>query len=315
MTRIKARHPRLDRTRTVVATCAGVVVGALVTLVGLEAWSGPAQAQPIDAVLAGRDRQPDLNTATLADPLVQAASRIRSSVLAVGSHDPRDRPVSRFFGTGFVVGDGLDLITNDHVLAAVENGDRLDQLHVFAPDDDRHQARPARVVSRDPARDLALLRFDGKRLPPLAMATDRRDLALPGATIGIMGYPLGARLGLSPAVHRGVVAAVTPAVMPAPAGAGLTRAAAAAARDAYHLYQLDVTAMPGNSGSPVFLYDGDHVQVIAVVNRVLGAKTREHLIEHPTGISYALPAGYADLMLRRAQAQRDRPAGDAEARP
>ena len=52
--------------------------------------------------------------------------------------------------------------------------------------------------------------------------------------------------------------------------------------------QLDGTAYPGNSGSP--LYDPETGEVVGIVNSVVVKATRESILSQPSGISFAIPA-------------------------
>jgi S1-C subfamily serine protease len=66
-------------------------------------------------------------------------------------------------------------------------------------------------------------------------------------------------------------------------------------RNSFDSFQLDATAYPGNSGSPVFeLGKG---RVIGVINSVLIKETREATLSEPTGITYAIPAKYIKPLL------------------
>jgi S1-C subfamily serine protease len=122
-------------------------------------------------------------------------------------------------------------------------------------------------------------------------------------------------LGLVPAVHRGVVAAVVPAVLPLPRGAKLTPELAEAIRRPYHLYQLDLTSFPGNSGSPLF--DGGNGRVLGIINKTLATRTREHLLSEPSGITYAVPAKWIQELLIQTgvSAKAIEHAGAGDARP
>ena len=51
--------------------------------------------------------------------------------------------------------------------------------------------------------------------------------------------------------------------------------------------QLDATAYPGNSGSP--LYDPASGKVVGVLNMVLVKESRENVLSQPSGITYAIP--------------------------
>src|SRR6185369_16857043 len=105
-------------------------------------------------------------------------------------------------------------------------------------------------------------------------------------------------LGFHAATHRGMVAAITPIVT-----AGLTakqlnaRMISRIREAAYNVFQLDGTAYPGNSGSP--LYDPDNGAVYAIINSVFVQGTRESAIGRPSGISYAIPSRYIIELLSR----------------
>jgi S1-C subfamily serine protease len=61
------------------------------------------------------------------------------------------------------------------------------------------------------------------------------------------------------------------------------------------VFQLDGTAYPGNSGSPV--YDIATGEVYAVLNKVFVQGGREAAVEQPSGISYAIPIDLARPLL------------------
>jgi S1-C subfamily serine protease len=63
------------------------------------------------------------------------------------------------------------------------------------------------------------------------------------------------------------------------------------------IYQLDITAYPGNSGSP--LYAADSGEVIGVLNKVFVKEAKETVLEKPSGISYAIPVKYLIELAKR----------------
>jgi len=227
------------------------------------------------------------------DPFVDATALMRQSVVAIGTYNRRTRPTVGFFGSGFVIGHGNLAITNAHVVAAVEDQGLIDSLRVYPPNGGRAEARTASVLAADATHDLALLSFDGPPMQPVRIDTDE---PAPGQAVGVLGFPIGMKLGAVPAVHRGVVAAVVPAVLPLPAGQRMTRELAGAIDDPYNLYQLDLLVFPGHSGSPV--YDGRSGAVVGVINKTLASRTREHLLDEPTAIAYAVPSRWIIRLCR-----------------
>jgi len=74
--------------------------------------------------------------------------------------------------------------------------------------------RIAEVIRIDKEHDLALLKVTGDKIPKFILGTG--GLALEGTEIAITGFPIGAVLGLFPVTHKGIIAAVTPIVIPQP---------------------------------------------------------------------------------------------------
>ena len=64
------------------------------------------------------------------------------------------------------------------------------------------------------------------------------------------------------------------------------------------VFQIDAIAYPGNSGSP--LYNIDDGRVVGIINMVFVKGTKEHAISDPSGITYAIPARYAQKLIKDA---------------
>ena len=75
------------------------------------------------------------------------------------------------------------------------------------------------------------------------------------------------------------------------------RAIAQLQRSSFQVFQLDATAYPGNSGSP--LYDPASGTVLGVINAVFVKGLKETAISNPSGITYAIPARYVHALLQR----------------
>ncbi|MFP4075716.1 MAG: serine protease [Halochromatium sp.] len=235
-----------------------------------------------------------------ASELPATIERITPSVVGIGTYQETRQPRMQLRGTGFVVADGRHLLTNSHVLPDRLNEERREFLAAFVPKGgSQAQARPARLVAQDEARDLALLRIDGQPLPALRLGDS--SAVREGQTIAFTGFPIGAALGLYPATHRGMVAAVAPVVMPARSGRELKSGLIRRMRDPYTIFQLDGTAYPGNSGSPMF--DPASGRVLGVINMVFVKEGRESALERPSGISYAIPIDFARELLRKQDLQ------------
>ncbi len=229
--------------------------------------------------------------------LPEVITRLKLSVVIVGTFRPTDSPRFRLRGTGFVAGSGNTVITNAHVLPDTSEPPEGMSLvvQVRAPDQSLGM-RQAVVLDVDRVHDLALLRIDG---PAVQAVTIRdSDTVREGQSIAFMGFPIGGVLGYSPVTHRGVVSSITQAVMPAPTARQLSEATIRAGRSgSFDIFQLDGTAYPGNSGGPLF--DPDTGAVIGVVNMVLLRGTRESALSQPSGISYAIPSKFVLELLQR----------------
>lgn len=229
----------------------------------------------------------------------QTVATVKRSVVGVGSFLKTRSPAIRFNGTGFVVGDGLNIITNAHVVPDLDL-EKMETLGVVIAvgDGDDFEFRPATLAGIDREYDLAHLVIGGKPLPALKLG-DGADMA-EGRELALTGFPLGMVLGLHPVTHRALLSAITPVVMPSlnsnKLGPGAIRALQ---RPRLPIYQLDATAYPGNSGSPV--YDPQTGVVYAIINMVFVKGLKESAITNPSGIAYAVPVIHArELMQRKA---------------
>jgi S1-C subfamily serine protease len=226
----------------------------------------------------------------------RAIERVKAAIVAVGTFQRTRSPPFQFRGTGFAVADGLTIVTNAHVLPGAVDVAKFETVAVLLPSVSREvQVRQATRGPVDRAHDLALLRIDGAPLPALEV----RDSATvrEGDSILFTGFPIGAVLGPFPATHRGMVAAITPIVIPPPNASQLDPAMIRRlAGGAFPVFQLDATAYPGNSGSPLYLPDTG--EVVGVVNMVFVKGTKEAALTAPSGISYAIPSRYLIELLK-----------------
>ena len=225
--------------------------------------------------------------------LPDTIQRIKPAIVAVGTFMPLRQGQQDLRGTGFVLG-GNHAITNNHVIPDKLDAGRREVVAVFVPAaDNRAEVRPAKVVARDAEHDLCLLRFEGPALPGLRLGKDAE--VREGQAIAFTGFPILAALGLHPATHSGIVAAITPVVIPVGSGRQLTPDVVTRLDRPFNVFQLDAVAYPGSSGSPV--YDPDSGRVLAVVNSTFVKATKETAITAPSGISYAIPVSHVRALL------------------
>ena len=122
--------------------------------------------------------------------LADTVDKVKASIVAVGTVQPARRPPAKFQATGFVVGQGRQVITNAHALPDFLDTPNKEILTVFIGQGQQFESRPAKKVATDIIHDLALLEFDGAPLP-----TPRPR---GGAPRGHPGSGTGARAGPSP---------------------------------------------------------------------------------------------------------------------
>lgn len=152
------------------------------------------------------------------DGAAELIRRMRESIVEL-------RAGPRQIGAGIAWGSGL-ILTNAHV--ATHDGPDVTNY--------RGVTRPARLLARDPGRDLALLEVDHLELTPVSLG--RADRLRPGMLVFALGHPLGIVGALSAGVVHGLGTVPGLGRLPGPARG-------------HRWLQLDVDVAPGNSGGPV----------------------------------------------------------------
>ena len=128
---------------------------------------------------------------------------------------------------------------------------------------------PARLVKRDPANDLAMLKAEGQHTA-LSVAPSR-GVKL-GQSVATIGFPNVGLQGFSPKLARGEIASL-----------------AGAQDDARH-FQISVPVQPGNSGGPLVDLRGNVVGVIVgKLNQAAAVATSGTLAEN---VNYAIKSGF-----------------------
>jgi serine protease Do len=164
----------------------------------------------------------------------------------------RDEPVARGMGSGVVFTADGAILTNNHVVEeALTINVRLR--------DGRYL--PARLIGRDPATDLAVIKVDATGLAPAKFADS--DAARVGEWVVAIGSPFG--LGYT----------VTAGVLSAKGRGGLGM------NTIEDYLQTDASINPGNSGGPLCNLQGD----------VLGINTM--IVGRGQGIGFAVPSNLA----------------------
>ncbi len=235
------------------------------------ALNAHADTPPRAAAAPARPATPPPTAAqirALGDAFADVADKVSPAVVqidvTVASSDAsavrwfRADATARGMGSGVIFSADGAILTNNHVIEEAR------AINVRLKDG---RSLPGRVVGRDPATDLAVLRIDAKSLPVANFADS--DTARVGEWVVAIGSPFG--LGYT--VTTGVLSAK------GRGGVGVN-----AVED---YLQTDASINPGNSGGPLVNLDG----------QVLGINTM--IVSKGQGIGMAVPANIA----RRVAAQ------------
>ena len=221
--------------------------------------------------------------------LADTIERVKPSIVVVGTYKKTNSPQFVMRGTGFVMGNGNLVATNAHVVPDSAGPDDPTLVIQARDAQGQPQVRRAYLANRDREHDLAILRIEGPALPTLTLRNS--DSMREGQSIAFTGFPIGGALGFSPVTHRGMISSVTPIALPGGNSQQLNEKLILRLKSgAFNIFQLDATAYPGNSGSPVF--DPETGEVFGVINMVFIKGTKEAALSQPSGITYAIPARY-----------------------
>ncbi|MBC7987328.1 MAG: Do family serine endopeptidase, partial [Sphingomonadaceae bacterium] len=177
-----------------------------------------------------------------------------------------DAPITReanSLGSGFIISADGYVVTNNHVISSrgpqgQVSSDAVDTITVTLPDRTEYEAR---IIGRDAASDIAVLKIDGRNLPFVQFGSSN-DLRV-GDWVVAIGNPFG----LGGTVTAGIVSAMHRTI-----GLG----------GAYDRYiQTDASINQGNSGGPMFDLQGNVVGINSAIFSPTGGNV---------GIGFAIPA-------------------------
>jgi serine protease Do len=169
-------------------------------------------------------------------------------------------------GSGFVISADGFVVTNNHVITAEGQGE-VESITVTMPDGTEF---PAKLIGRDAASDLAVLKIASPRPLPFVRFGDSSS-----ARVGDWILAIGNPFGLGGSVSSGIISAVT-------------RTTGSGAYDRY--LQTDAAINRGNSGGPMFDMKG---QVIGINNAIYSPTGGS------VGIGFAIPAETAAPIVER----------------
>jgi serine protease Do len=171
-------------------------------------------------------------------------------------------------GSGFLISPDGYVVTNNHVISPARTGATVEAITVTLAD---RREYTARVIGRDQAADLALLKINGQGLPFVRFGDSTRT------RVGDWVLAIGNPFGLGGTVTAGIVSALHRNI-----GSGV-----------YDRYiQTDASINMGNSGGPMFDLNGN----VIGINTALYSPTGGNI-----GIGFAIPAEQARPVIEALQ--------------
>jgi len=221
------------------------------------------------------------------DRLSGLIKKVKPSIVAVGTYYFNDLPKAAYLGTGFAIDGGKRIVTNYHVILPIIEKKKTPYLRIFHADFPDIGIK-AGIVATDEFHDLAILDHESDPLPVLKIGDS--SSVREGYGVIFTGYPIGLVLGLNPTTHSGIISGIAPLVKPSPSARIIDGDLIRHLNVPYNIFQIDGTAFPGNSGSPVILKSSG--EVVGVINMVFIRGKKEHALSDPTGITYAIPSDF-----------------------
>lgn len=228
--------------------------------------------------------------------LVSIIRKVKPAVVGLGLYKQTRVPPAVVLATGFVVADGLHVITNEHVVSRLPEDMDISDLVIFTGHGKQAHVRKVKLLKVDKLHDLAILKVSGKPMPTFELGNS--ETVNEGMPIAFTGYPIGAILGLYPATHSGIVAAMPPYIIPVNHASRLDAAMITSLRNPFRVFQLDAVSYPGNSGSAV--YEQNSGRVIAVVSSGFVTRARKSTQITPGLITFAIPVKYVKQLMKSA---------------
>ncbi len=183
--------------------------------------------------------------------------------------------VQRGSGSGFVVNEQGQIITNYHVVRnALQSGgvELLEGANISVSFPNQNEAQKVRVIGVNPSYDLALLELEnGAALPEGVQAIPMTDSET--AQVGQKVIAIGNPFGLQSTVTTGIVSAIG-------------RDVPSIGRINVPMIQTDAAINPGNSGGPLLNSRGELLGINTAIIPGIGANGQRGFL----GIGFATPS-------------------------
>jgi serine protease Do len=255
------------------------VLAAIAIALGSACEGSAPDAQATAAADTARVAQSAQIAASRRTAITEAATRVAPAVVTVQTETVERVPLDVFeqffggrsgqqtqsgIGSGFIIrADGV-IVTNEHVVGGAT------RISVMLRDGTTY---PARLLGRDEANDLAVLKVDASGLPVVSLGNS--DQLLVGEWAIAIGNPFGFVLGnTEPSVTAGVVSATGRNLLGRSEGGGVYLG----------MIQTDASINPGNSGGPLVNASGEVIGVNSSIYSPSGGSV---------GLGFAIPISRA----------------------
>jgi serine protease Do len=225
------------------------------------------QASPEDLQFAKRLSNAFKSVAGHAEPSVVNITQLNRVMYRQSFFEPGQMKVlPTGLGSGFVVSKDGFIVTNNHVVANAQ------ALKVKFTDGQEYDAK---LVGRDEATDLAVIRVDTREIKTSLVPLNFGDSD--SLDVGEWVVAIGSPFGLSSTVTAGIVSAKGRSISPKEGG-----------RAYEDFIQTDAAINPGNSGGPLLNLQGE----VIGINSAIASRTGGY-----EGIGFAIPSNIARAVM------------------
>ena len=178
-----------------------------------------------------------------------------------GQAVPPSKEIVRGIGSGFIISNSGQILTNAHVVNGVNT------VNVTLKDGRTFKGQ---VLGEDPVTDVAVVKIGANNLPSVTLGNS--DALQPGDWAIAIGNPLG----LDNSVTSGIISAIN-----------RSSADVGVSHDPVNFIQTDAAINPGNSGGPLLNANG----------QVIGINTA--IINGAQGLGFAIPVNTAQVIAQQ----------------
>jgi S1-C subfamily serine protease len=251
-----------------VAAIVGALIGAGVV------WVAKGSNGPTTFTIKQGGREPGAEILTAGQSIPSLVREVSPSVVSVNvtSAFAEDQ------GTGMILSKNGLVLTNNHVVAAAENG----QGTITVTRTGTSTTLPVTLLGYSVHNDVALLQIHGVSNLPAVTFGNSTELVVGDAVVAI-GNALGLAAG-TPTVTQGIVSALGRTVTASNSVSNRTETL-------HNMIQTDAAINPGNSGGPLIDSNG---QVIGMNTAVAGTTDDG---TNAQNIGFAIPSGRIEQLL------------------